>query len=59
MSETSLSLDIKPGDVIVIDSGLVKIELVQKTGKRARLRFVADRNTDIRLIKDDQCNENH
>lgn len=49
--ETALTLEIKPGDVVAMDAGKVKIELVQKSGKAARLRFVAPVETDIKLIK--------
>ncbi len=49
--ETALTLEIKPGDVVAMDMGKVKIELVQKSGKAARLRFFAPVETDIKLIK--------
>lgn len=49
--ETLLALDIKPGDVVTIDRGRIKLELVHKSGRAARLRFVAERDTEIKLIK--------
>jgi pyruvate kinase len=49
--ETALTLDIKPGDVVSLDKGAVKIEVVHKSGKLARLRFVAPKETEIKLIK--------
>lgn len=50
--ESALTLDIKPGDVIAIDLGKIKVELIHKSGKLARLRFVAPKETEIKLIKD-------
>ena len=49
--ETALALDIKPGDVVAIDAGKIKVELVHKSGRAARIRFVAPEDTDIKLIK--------
>ena len=49
--ETALSLDIKPGDVVAIDGGRVKLELVHKSGRAARIRFIAPENSEIKLIK--------
>ena len=49
--DTVLALDIKPGEVVEIDSGKIKLELVHKSGRAARLRFVAPVYTDIKLIK--------
>jgi hypothetical protein len=49
--ETVLTLDIRIGDVIIMDHGTVKVELVQKSGRLARLRFVAPKETEIKLIK--------
>ncbi len=52
MMESVLTLDIKPGDVIALDLGKIKVELVHKSGKLARLRFIAPKETEIKLIKD-------
>lgn len=49
--ETALALDIKPGDVITIDEGRIKLELVHKSGRAVRLRFLAPEETEIKLIK--------
>ena len=50
MDESTLVLEIRPGDTLVTRSGL-KLELVRKPGNKARLRFVAPKNEKIELIK--------
>jgi hypothetical protein len=55
--DTTLTLDIKPGEVITIGAEKMKIELVHKSGKLARLRFSAPKETEIKLTKQESTHE--
>lgn len=45
---TSLRIDVKIGESVLIDDGRVKITLEEKSGRLARLHFSADSAVDIR-----------
>ena len=51
MDATTLTLDIRPGEVVTVGTDKVKIELVHKSGRLARLRFSAPKDTAIELTK--------
>ena len=44
---SNLTIDIRPGERLVL-AGLVSVELVQKSGRVARLRVVAPREVEIK-----------
>lgn len=46
MRKSSLVIDVRPGEYLDI-GGIVKIELVQKSGQLARLRVTAPREVKI------------
>lgn len=45
---STLTLEIVPGDEVVIEGVGVRLELVHKSGRAARLRVTAPRNAPIR-----------
>lgn len=47
----SLELDVKVGEKIVIGESLVEVQLVSKSGKKARIKFVASKDVKIKLLK--------
>jgi hypothetical protein len=49
-SETLL-IDLLVGDSVSIDSGRVVVTLAEKSGKRARLRFSAERSVSIEPLR--------
>ena len=52
MQESSiLLLDVRPGDAVSIDGEKIKVELVEKSGKLARLKFTAPRDVAVKLVK--------
>lgn len=44
----TLSIDLKIGEIISIDSGKIMLTLADKSGRRARLTFEADESVKIR-----------
>lgn len=46
MSKSSLVIDVRPGELLDL-SGIVQVELVQKSGQLARLRVTAPREVKI------------
>jgi sRNA-binding carbon storage regulator CsrA len=51
---TSLVVDMRPGERLTL-SKLVTVELVQKSGRSARLRVVAPREVEIKKESLDAC----
>lgn len=49
--ESSLMLDVRPGDVVSIDDGRIRLEVEEKSGKLVRLRVIAPREVLVKLIK--------
>lgn len=47
--DSSLVLDVKPGNVVHLDGDRIKVELVEKSGKIARLRILAPLSVDIHM----------
>ena len=47
----SLTLDIRPGERVMIGGELVAIELVHKSGQSARLKVTAPTDVKIELLK--------
>lgn len=47
---TSMIVDVKPGDRLDLQGGLVTVELVQKSGQLARLRVTAPREVAIKKV---------
>lgn len=45
---TSMVVDLKPGECIALQDGLVTVELVHKSGQLARLRITAPPEVAIR-----------
>ncbi len=50
-SRGSLTLDVRPGERVVIGNQMVEIELVHKSGQQARIRFTAPTEVKIELVK--------
>lgn len=50
-TESTLTHDLKPGDTLSLDSGKIRIQLLDKSGKRARLRLSAPRDCPVTLDK--------
>ena len=46
-SATSLTIDVKPGERLVLSPG-ISVELIQKSGQRARLRVRAPADVQIK-----------
>jgi len=47
---TSMIVDVRPGDRLDLQGGLVTVELVQKSGQLARLRVTAPREVAIKKV---------
>lgn len=47
----SLTLDIRPGERVMIGGELVELQLVHKSGQSARIKFVAATDVKIELVK--------
>lgn len=47
----SLTLDVRPGERVMIGNQLVEIELVHKSGQHARIKFTAPTEVKIELLK--------
>ncbi|MFZ6813542.1 carbon storage regulator [Undibacterium sp. Rencai35W] len=47
----SLTLDIRPGERVMIGGELVEVELVHKSGQHARIKVTAPTNVKIELVK--------
>lgn len=45
---TTLTLDVRPGEFILL-GGIVRVELVQKSGRAARLKVTAPHEVDVKL----------
>ena len=48
MSQNGMVMDVKVGEEILIADGQIRIIVEQKDGKRARLRFIADKSIIIK-----------
>lgn len=48
MSIRALTLDVRVGESVAVDSGRVTVTVEEKSGQRARLRFMADEAITIR-----------
>lgn len=47
-SETSiLTLDVRAGEMVMLDGGAVTVEILEKSGRTARLRVIAPRSMSI------------
>ena len=51
MAHETLLIDLVVGDSVSIDSGRVVLTLTEKSGKRARLKFSAERSVPIEPIR--------
>lgn len=49
--KSHLSIDLKPGESVSIDSGRVVVRLEEKSGKRARLTFEAAKDVSIKPVR--------
>lgn len=47
----SLTLDIRPGERVMIGGELVELQLVHKSGKSARIKVTASTDVKIELVK--------
>jgi len=47
MSVTSLTLDVTVGEAVSIDKGRITVTVEEKSGRRARLRFMADEKVSV------------
>lgn len=60
---SKLTIDIRPGDRLSIDGGRIQVDLLEKSGKVARLRVVAPRDMKIQREECDQsramCGAHH
>jgi sRNA-binding carbon storage regulator CsrA len=55
MAETSqLTVDVRPGEHLLLDQGRIVVELVEKSGRLARLRVTAPRDVEIKREEGDQ-----
>ena len=52
----SMVIDLRPGDCLVLGGGLVRIELVQKSGQLARLRVTAPPEVPIKKWPESEKN---
>lgn len=50
-SRGSLTLDVRPGERVLIGDQLVQVELVHKSGQHARIKFTAPTEVKIKLEK--------
>lgn len=48
MSDTRTIWDVRPGEKLMLDDGRVLVELLEKSGKRARLLVTAPRDVSIK-----------
>lgn len=51
---TSLTLDVRPGEYLMV-GGNVRVELVQKSGRAARLKVTAPPQIEVKLKPLDAC----
>lgn len=49
--KSHLSIDLKTGESVSIDSGRIVVRLEEKSGKRARLSFEADKSVAIKPVR--------
>lgn len=49
--KSHLSIDLKQGESVSIDGGRVVVTLEDKSGKRARLTFEADKSVAIKPVR--------
>jgi sRNA-binding carbon storage regulator CsrA len=47
----SLTLDIRPGERVMIGGELVELQLVHKSGQSARIKVTASTDVKIELVK--------
>lgn len=56
MSDTSqLTIDVRPGEHLMLEGGRIIVELLDKSGKLARLRVTAPRNVAITREEGEFC----
>lgn len=53
-STSQLTVDIRPGEQLLMASGLIIVEVLDKSGKVARLRVTAPRDMEIKREDGDQ-----
>lgn len=46
-NNSSLVIDLRPGEVLILDGARIKVELLRKSGQLARLRVAAPREVMI------------
>jgi hypothetical protein len=46
-----LKIDLKIGEVVDIEGGRIRIKLIEKSGQRASLEFIADKSISIERRK--------
>lgn len=51
---TSLMLDVRPGEYLLL-GGNVRVELIQKSGRAARLKVTAPAQVDVKLKPLEGC----
>ena len=51
MASKQLTVEVKVGDSVSVDHGRVVITVEEKSGQRARLRFVADSEVAIEAVR--------
>ncbi len=49
---TSMIVDVRPGESLALQGGLVMVELLHKSGQLARLRVTAPREVSIKKLSD-------
>ena len=57
MPESMLHMDLNVGDVVDIDNGRIKLVVEEKSGPRARIRFIADTRIVIKKLKKTEVDE--
>lgn len=46
-----LKIDLKPGESLVLDQGNIIVRLIEKSGQRARVEVIADKDVSIEKRK--------
>lgn len=47
----SLTLDVRPGERVMIGGEMVEVELLHKSGQHARIKVTAPKDVKIKLLK--------
>jgi len=53
-SISRLTIDVRPGEQLLLDGKRIVVELLDKSGKLARLRVTAPRDVEIKREESDQ-----